>query len=388
MSKSYILKGVSKNLVAVLVIVIVAVVAIAGVILMTWTKPTPTTTTPTPTGVKEIIVGFNVGAYGWPWRTQHIQDFIQHAEIFKAKGLIKDYYVTASGPEVSAQISDIRGLIQKGVNVLIINPNSLTGLNPVIEEAYRAGIIVVATDQPIDSPYVVNVVIDHSEWFADMAEWVAKQLGGQGNIVIVTGISGHPANIARMQGARAVLQKYPGIKVLAEIEGAWNFDIAMERMIPIIQTYRCQIDAILEQDGHFLGVYKAFELAGIKPGDPCFPKIWTMDYTIASLKIWADIMKADPQFKGYVRLNPPGYSVDALKFAVRLAQGWQLDMNHPRIEKGKTYSGITVWLPLPPAITNDDVPKLLEEYKYMEDTYQIDYFVPDEVVDQYFIKPG
>jgi ribose transport system substrate-binding protein len=388
MSKSYILEGVSKSVVAILVIVIVAVVAIAGVILMTGTKPAPTTTTPTPTGAKEIIVGFNVGAYGWPWRTQHIQDFIQYAEIFKAKGLIKDYYVTASGPEVSAQISDIRGLIQKGVNVLIINPNSLTGLNPVIEEANKAGIIVVATDQPIDSPYVVNVVIDHSEWFADMAEWVAQQLGGKGNIVIVTGISGHPANIARMQGAHAVLQKYPGIKVLAEIEGAWNFDIAMERMTPIIQTYRCQIDAVLEQDGHFLGVYKAFELAGIKPGDPCFPKIWTMDYTIASLKIWADIMKADPQFKGYVRLNPPGYSVDALKFAVRLAQGWQLNMSHPRIEKGKTYSGITVWLPLPPAITNDDVPKLLEEYKFMEDTYQIDYFVPDEVVDQYVIKPG
>jgi len=380
MYRSY--KGISKTAAAVIVVVIVAIVAIVGVILGTGLGTAP------PTGAKEIIVGFNVGAYGWPWRTQHIQDFIHYAEIYKAKGIIKDYYVTASGPEVSAQISDIRGLIQKGVNVLVINPNSLTGLNPVIEEAHKAGILVVATDQPIDSPYVVNVVINHTEWFADMAEWVAQQLGGKGNIVIVTGISGHPANIARMQGAYAVLKKYPGIKVLAEIEGAWNFDIAMERMTAIIQTYGCQIDAILEQDGHFLGVYKAFELAGIKPGDPCFPKIWTMDYTLQSLKIWKQIMDADPEFRGYVRLNPPGYSVDALKFAIRLAQGWELNMDHPRVEKGKTYSGITVWLPLPPAITNDDVSRLLEEYKYMEDTYQIDYIVPDEVVDEYFIKPG
>jgi len=383
----HILKGISKSVIAVIIAVVVIAAVIVGVLAVYGPKPTPTPT-PTPTAVaKEIVIGFNVGAYGWPWRTQHIRDFIHYADIYKAKGIIKDYYVTASGPEVSAQISDIRGLIQKGVNVLIINPNSLTGLNPVIEEAHKAGILVVATDQPIDSPYVINVVINHTEWFADMAEWVAKQLGGKGNIVIVTGISGHPANIARMQGAYAVLKKYPGIKVLAEIEGAWNFDIALQRMTPIVQTYRCQIDAVLEQDGHFLGIYKAFELAGIKPGDPCFPKIWTMDYTIASLKIWAEIMKADPQFKGYVRLNPPGYSVDALKFAIRLAQGWQLNMTHPRVEKGKTYSGITVWLPLPPAITNEDVPRLLEEYKYMEDTYQIDYTVPDEVVDQYFIKP-
>lgn len=373
------------TLIAIIAVVIVAI--IAGSWILLYGSKFVTTPTTTPAAAKEIVVGFNVGAYGWPWRTQHIQDFIHLADIYKAKGIIKDYYVTASGPEISAQISDIRGLIQKGVNVLIINPNSLTGLNPVIEEAHRAGIIVVATDQPIDSPYVVNVVINHTEWFADLTEWVCKQLGGKGNIVIVTGISGHPANIARMKGAEAVLKKYPGIKVLAVVEGAWSFDIAMERMLPVIQKYRGQIDAILEQDSHFLGVYKAFEMAGIKPGDPDFPKIWTTDYTLASLKLWAEIMKKDPQFKGYIRLNPPGYSADALKFAVRLAWGWKLNMSNPRVEQGKTYAGITAWLPLPPAITNDDVNRLLEEYKYMEDTYQIDYILPDSVVDQYFIKP-
>lgn len=374
------IKAVAKHTVTIIIVVMVLIVAVVGIYLYySLAKPQVTPTS-------EIIIGFNVGAYGWPWRTQHIQDFIHHAEIYKAKGVIKEFYVTASGPEISAQISDIRGLIQRGVNVLIINPNSLTGLNPVIEEAHKSGILVVATDQPIDSPYVINVVIDHTEWFADMTRWVCQQLGGKGNIVIVTGISGHPANIARMKGAEAVLKnECPGINVLAVVEGAWSFDIAQERMAPIIAAYRGKIDAILEQDGHFLGVLKAFELAGITPDSPEFPKIWTTDYTLASLKAWQRIMELNPEFKGYVRLNPPGYSVDALKFAIRLAQGWELNMTHPRIEKGKTYAGVTVWLPLPPAITNEDVPRLLEEYKYMEDTYQIDYIVPDEIVDQYFI---
>jgi len=373
------LKAVSRTVTLIIVVMIIVIAAIGAYLYYSLGR-VPTAPT------HEIIVGFNVGAYGWPWRTQHIQDFIHYADMYKAKGIIKDYYVTASGPEISAQISDIRGLIQKGVNVLIINPNSLTGLNPVIEEAHNSGILVVGTDQPIDSPYVINVVINHTEWFADMTEWVCKQLGGKGNIVIVTGISGHPANIARMKGAEAVLKKYPDIKVLAVVEGAWSFDIAQERMAPIIAAYRGKIDAILEQDGHFLGVLKAFEMAGIHPGDPDFPKIWTTDYTLASLKAWKDIMDKDPQFKGYVRLNPPSYSVASLDVAIRLAQGWKLNLNHPRVEKGKTYSGITIWLPLPPAITNENVTKLLEEYKYMEDTYQIEYVYPSEVIDQYFIK--
>jgi len=379
MEKTCKIKAIAKTTAIIIIIAIVIIGAISAYLYYSLGRPQPSP-------MRGIIIGFNVGAYGWPWRTQHIQDFIHYADIYKAKGLIKDYYVTASGPEISAQISDIRGLIQKGVNVLIINPNSLTGLNPVIEEAHRAGILVVGTDQPIDSPYVINVVINHTEWFADMTEWVCKQLGGKGNIVIITGISGHPANIARMKGAEAVLKKYPGIKVLAVVEGAWSFDIAQERMAPIIAKYRGQIDAILEQDGHFLGVLKAFEMAGITPDSPDFPKVWTTDYTLASLKAWKEIMELNPEFKGYIRLNPPGYSVDSLKFAIRLAQGWQLNMNHPRVEKGKTYAGITIWLPLPPAITNENVTKLLEEYKYMEDTYQIDYILPDEVVDEYFIR--
>ena len=376
----------SKKTLWIAVVAIVAIVLIAGIYLFYTSKQTPAPAgAPTPT--KKIIVGFDVGAYGWPWRTQHIQDFIQYAEIYKAKGNITNYYVVASGPDVSAQISDIRGLIQKGVNVLIINPNSLTGLNPVIEEAHNAGILVLSTDQPIDSPYSINVVINHTEWFADMTNWVCQQLGGKGNIVIVTGIPGHPANVARMKGAEAVLQKYPGCKVLATVEGDWSFDVALKNMLPIIQTYRGKIDAILEQDSHFVGVYKAFEMSGIKPGDPDFPKIWTTDYTLQSLKLWLSIIQADPQFKGYIRLNTPAYSVDSLKFAIRLAQGWRLNMSNPRIEQGKTYAGITIWLPLPPAITNNDVPRLLDQYKFMEDTYQIDYVIPDEIVDQYFLKP-
>jgi ribose transport system substrate-binding protein len=334
---------------------------------------------------KGFIVGFSLGAYGWPWRTQHVEDFKLQAEKYKAAGIIKDYYIRVAGGDVSAQIADIRDLIALGVDILIINPNSATALNSVIKEAHDAGVIVVAQDQNVTSEYAYNVVIDHAEWFADITRWVCEQLGGQGNIVIVTGITGHPANEERMRGCYEVLKQYPGINVLAVVEGAWNFDVAEKNMAPIIAAYRGKIDAVLAQDGHFLGIVRAFEAAGIKPGDPEFPKIMTTDYTLMCLEKWKEILDVMPDFKGYMRLNTPAYSADALMFAVRIAQGRQINWNYERVKRpGQMYPGVTFLLPLPPAITNEDVARLIEEYKYQSATYQIDYILTEEAVDAYF----
>ena len=334
-----------------------------------------------------FIVGFSVGAYGWPWRTQHIEDFKLQAEKYKAAGLIDRYYIRVAGGEVAAQIADIRDLVALGVDVLIVNPNSATALNPVLKEAHDAGVLIVATDQHVTSECAYNVVIDHAEWFADITRWVCEQLGGKGNIVIVTGITGHPANEERMRGCNEVLKEYPEINVLAVVEGAWNFDVAEKNMAPIIAAHRGEIDAVLAQDGHFLGIVRAFEAAGIKPGDPEFPKIMTTDYTLMSLQKWKEILEAMPSFKGYMRLNTPAYSADALMFAIRLAQGKQINEEYERVKApGTMYPGWTFLLPLPPAITNEDVARLLEEYKYQAATYQIDYFLPEEEVDAYFKK--
>lgn len=332
-----------------------------------------------------FLVGFSLGAYGWPWRTQHVEDFKLQAEKYKAAGLIKNYYIRVAGGEVSAQIADVRDLIALGVDIIIINPNSATALNHVIKEAHDAGVLVVATDQHVTSEYAYNVVIDHAEWFADITRWVCEQLGGRGNIVIVTGITGHPANEERMRGCYEVLKEYPGIKVLAVVEGAWNFDVAEKNMAPIIAAHRGKIDAVLAQDSHFLGVVRAFEAAGIRPGSPEFPKIMTTDYTLMCLQKWKEILDVMPDFKGYMRLNTPAYSADALMFAIRLAQGRTINWDYERVKSpGTMYPGVTFLLPLPPAITNEDVPRLLEEHKYQAATYQVDYILPEEVVDAYF----
>ena len=64
---------------------------------------------------------------------------------------------TMRAPDVTAQIAAIRNMINRGFDVIIINPNSQTALNPVIEEAVEQGIIVIVVDQEVTAPNAINV---------------------------------------------------------------------------------------------------------------------------------------------------------------------------------------------------------------------------------------
>ncbi|MDZ7837315.1 MAG: substrate-binding domain-containing protein [Actinomycetota bacterium] len=55
-------------------------------------------------------------------------------------------------------MSQIRLLINSGVDLLLINPNSQSALNPVIEEAVEKGILVINFDQNVTSEESYQVV--------------------------------------------------------------------------------------------------------------------------------------------------------------------------------------------------------------------------------------
>jgi ribose transport system substrate-binding protein len=63
--------------------------------------------------------------------------------------------VTDARHDVSKQISDIEDMIQKGIDVLLINPTDSVGVQGAVESAKAAGVVVVAVDAqaagPIDS---------------------------------------------------------------------------------------------------------------------------------------------------------------------------------------------------------------------------------------------
>lgn len=334
-------------------------------------------------GEEGISVALCVGAYNNPWRIQHMEQFRNVAEKMENEGKIESFTVVASGSSISDQASDIRSLAEQGTDLIVVNPNDPKALNPAIEDAHNLGSTIVSTDQHINSEHVTNVIIDQSKWFEDITRWGCEQLNGEGDIVAIYGIPGHPANDARVEGMERALEDYPDINVLAEIDGMWQYDVVQDKFSTVFANHRDEIDAVITQDGLIDGVIWALQEAGVDPEDEDWPKVMTGDHTMRFLRqYWENL--ATQGIKTYMRANPPGYySTTSLKFGIKLVKGEELDTDHSRVDT-EAFPGTTVWIPLGPKITGQNYTDFLEEYEDKADTYRIDYIMPDSEVEEYF----
>jgi ribose transport system substrate-binding protein len=210
---------------------------------------------------------------------------------------------------VQGQIADVQNFINQGVNAIIVNPNSPTAFNPTFAKAKAAGIITIATDGEVTSPDAIFVGIDQKEWAKLSTQWLVDQIGGQGKIVSVNGIAGHPANQARVAGFQEVVAANPGIEVLNEANADWDSAKAQQVTQTLLATYP-DIKAIWTQDGHAEGVRRALEAAGKND------VITTGELRASFVREWKE--------KGWnsaASVNPPGCMADAVNVAVLMLEG-------------------------------------------------------------------
>ncbi len=316
---------------------------------------------------KPLVVGMSNGYIGNGWRTQMTEAIEKLAAEYKDKGLIEKIIVQHAGTDVNNQISQIRNMINAKVDLLLIDPNSETALNPVIEEAHKKGITVIAFDQPVTSPHAINIVINQKEFGKNLAEWFVHELGGKGDIVIVSGLAGHPANVNRLEGMKEVLAKNPDIKVLTEVNGNWDEANAQQVTSNLIASYP-NIDGVLTQDGMALGVVNAFEAANKE-----LPVI-TGENMVGFLKKWKQL-KDDKGFSTYGQNNPPGIGATALGIGVRILQGKKNNL---------PMQNNTYYYPIGTHIKNDNLEAELGKLTEKPDTYTLDEWLSEEQLNAFF----
>lgn len=168
-----------------------------------------------------------------------------------------DLRVQVAGPNAQKQIQQINAMVQAGAKAIVVYPISPTALNEAVKAACGKGVIVVAYDGVIEEPCAYNVHIDQAEWGKVTAEWLAKKLGGKGNVVMITGVSGTSVDTLRNKAAREVFAKYPEIKVVSEANGMWSQAVARTEMSKIVTTHPwSSIDGLWMQ----VGCYTAFSM--------------------------------------------------------------------------------------------------------------------------------
>lgn len=152
-------------------------------------------------------------------------------------------YVLQNNLNTGEQIAQVRQLIARRVNAIVIDPNTPTALNSVIQQAISRGIVVVVVDQIIKSSAPYQVANDQVAYGRIGMKWLVKRLHGKGHIAILNGIKGAPADSDRITGQNAVLAKYPGIKVVARQWTNWDYPTAGKEMLDILNSGK-RIDGV------------------------------------------------------------------------------------------------------------------------------------------------
>ncbi len=202
--------------------------------------------------------GFKVAlsnAYiGNEWRRQFARAFDRASAEMVAKGIFSEVSaVNGADNSVPDQLAAISDMILKGNNGILIDSSSGSQVGGVIEQAADAGLKVVSVDAYATSDRSHNLGFDFGSWGKNNADFVEKKLGGegkaQGNVLIVNLSLGATAGKLIRAEYQKMLDRNPGIKVVAEVEGEANRAVAQRNVSQVVPGL-AKIDAVLGAGGN------------------------------------------------------------------------------------------------------------------------------------------
>src|SRR5271157_4626666 len=130
--------------------------------------------------------------------------------------------VAADGKrDPNEQLKIVENFITQGVDAILIHVVDQTIAPTITKECLAANIpLVYFNRKPDDAALMADkvVAVASPEVVAGNleGEFVAKKLGGKGNVAILMGSMGTAPQIGRTQGTKDVIAKYPGMKVVRE----------------------------------------------------------------------------------------------------------------------------------------------------------------------------
>lgn len=121
------------------------------------------------------------------------------------------------------QTEQIEKFIQRGVDLLIISPNQVHSITPVIDKAYDKGIPIILFDRKTDSQkYTAFIGADNVKVGKAIGEFIAKTLRGKGKVIEIKGLDKSSPAIDRHKGFVQALSKYPNIQLKRTLSGEWT----------------------------------------------------------------------------------------------------------------------------------------------------------------------
>lgn len=180
-----------------------------------------------------------------------------------ADSLQIDLQIVAGEWDLARQTAQVDNFINLEVDAIVIAPVNSSGIVSAIGEANRAGIPVFTADIASEGGSVVaHVASDNRQGGRLLGEYVARRLGGGGNVVILDQPTVSSVR-DRVAGFREALRAHPNIRVVASpaVERGIR-DVAKQKMDNLLATGQ-RIDAVFgTNDDCALGALAAIQAAG------------------------------------------------------------------------------------------------------------------------------
>ncbi len=181
-----------------------------------------------------------------------------------AKEFGVDLIVLDAQDNPAKQLNDIEDLIEKKVDLIIVNPTDSDAVVSAVESANKANIPVITVDRTANGGKVLlHIASDNVAGGRMAAQIVAKALHGKGKVVELIGIPGTSAARDRGKGFEEGLKEYPGLVIVAKQVANFNRAEGLTVMENIIQAHP-DIDAVFAQNDEMaLGAVEALREAGL-----------------------------------------------------------------------------------------------------------------------------
>ncbi|MFF9652027.1 substrate-binding domain-containing protein [Streptomyces sp. NPDC014622] len=223
---------------------------------------------------------------------------------------------TEGSNDTAAQIGQVKTLINKKVDVLVVLPADGKALTQVGLEAMRAGIPVVNLDRIFASPQAYRCWVggDNYGMGLNAGTYIGERLKDKADakVVELAGIDNLELTRQRSQGFADALKNYPGIELVARQAAEFTVESGQAKTAQLLQAQK-RIDALWNHDDdQGVGALRAIQQAG---------RDEFLMVGGAGSRSAMDAIKADDGVLKATVLYPPTMAASAIDLARALAQG-------------------------------------------------------------------
>jgi ABC-type sugar transport system substrate-binding protein len=226
---------------------------------------------------KTITVGVSLAGYS----TDFWSSYVAFEKAAATKYGVKLVGPISSDGDAGKQATQIRTLIDQGVNALIINPVDSAAIAPTLAYAASKHVPVVSVDvAPTQGKVYMIVRADNVLYGQSACKYIGTHVSGSGHVAMLEGDLASINGLDRKNGFLACMKAYPNLKVV-QYATKWDTPTAVNDAKTALSTYSDLKGIYVHWSGPVPGIIAAEKAAGkfTKVGTPGHVVLFSDDGT-------------------------------------------------------------------------------------------------------------